>query len=194
MRNKNTICATKLIIVITMAKQTSSNLLVLTKLNKNKAVEQNVVEQANLVIEQCRIRLSLVNDEDVKRKLNLLISQTGDILRSLIEKDKPDDIKEKVYSLQMNALSLPSKLQRKTSLNAVSLNVVKACVFLLAFSLALCLGAVFHAWYYAYLTMEVFLNAVVNLLAFDAIPVASLGLFAYSIYQSTNEQEKDVPE
>ena len=164
----------------------------------NSSVDREATEHLELVfaaksiVEQCRIKLALVTDEQVKKSLSDIIMYTADVLNALSKKDSPDELMEECKDLERVALTLPNHIQEKNTLGSMSHGIAKACLFVIAFSAAISVGFAFHAWYFAYLTGQVFLDYTVSALSFIGIPAASLGLFAHSIYRTENKKSKDI--
>lgn len=151
---------------------------------KHLKEQQKIFDLAEQIIQACRQQASSVQDEKLKGQLADIIDGVGVILIDTIDKslDK-DKIRRNVATLQVAACKLPLSMQQKASLNSVSLAIIKACLFILAFSVAASLGVMFHAWYNSYLTLEVFSNYVVGMTAFEIIPFSALGLFSFGMYK-----------
>ncbi len=170
-----------------------SNLAIIQKLNAEKPQEQQLFEMANQIIETTQRHAILVSDRDIKQKLDGIIDAVGAVLKEVIkESTQPEVLKQHVAQLQIAACKLPKSMQQKSSLNSVSLNVAKACLFILTFSLAASLGMMFYAGYHAFLTLELVTNYLVGMTAFELIPVGTLGLISFGLYKNHEENESEV--
>ena len=129
-----------------------------------------------------------VTDEELKRKLDEIIDGTAAILIDVVNQvSEGDALKQKVAALQVSACKLPRSLHQQASLSSLALKVANACLFILAFSLAVCLGAAFHSWFFSSLTLDMVIEILVNLVAYEVIPVGTLGLFAYHLSQKDDK-------
>lgn len=149
---------------------------------------------ADAIVTVCRAKIVVVTDDALKQELLELIDATTCVLKAIREKKSPDEITQHCIDLQAISLRIPNQLPEKNTLASTSLNIAQACLYVLGFSIAISLGAVFHAWYFAYLTLKLFLNCFVNAMSWIGIPAMTLGLMSFGIYRSQGGETKTIPE
>lgn len=110
------------------------------------AQQNPYIDQVNLVIQQCRGALSVIEDEGVKRRLETIILLSLNILSATAQHEiDQEEIVHICNQLQREASALPTQFQQKSSLASLSYTIAMACVFALALSVSFSLGFAFHA-------------------------------------------------
>lgn len=145
-----------------------------------------VVEE---IIDNAQNLLPKIESEESQRHLTSIIQNTLLLLEELNKNESKQRQEEMIKALQIEALCLPNRLQKRSNFSSLCYSVAKACVFLMALSVSFTLGYVFFAWYFAFLTKALFMDYLVYCLASIGIPSLSMGLFSYGLGSLFKEDE-----
>lgn len=143
---------------------------------KLSALAQTIIKEAQYFQSEIEIAESQKQLASIIRNLLLLMEQINK------QHSEDEDKKEQIIKeLQIAALSLPDKYHHRSNFSSLCYSVAKACVFLMALSVAFTIGYVFFAWYFAILSSEIFLDYLVYSLASIGIPSLSMGTFSFGL-------------
>lgn len=177
-------------------KQELLNYRLLNKHSSRPISDKEFIKNANQIIQQCQIKLSIIKDEDVKTKLNNIIAAIYQIMQIIpeIQKNENDmkvSIKEHNSNLKFYALSLPPETQQRNTIASLSYSIAKACICILIFSFGIALGFMFQAWYFSYLSLKLMTDYLVVSLAAIGIPAVVMGAFAYGMHRTQKHYIKE---
>lgn len=163
------------------------------------SISEEHLHQAAKVIAKGKLLLMYVQDKVVKEHIYDIMSQTEQILRLLNQfGDNPNEVESdyllmECQRLQRALLLLPagaSSTERKAG--DINYKIAAVCLYLLAISFCLTVGATFGAWYFGFLTATYFTDTLVAALSAVGIPAACLGLFSFGLYKAQRlSQEHD---
>ena len=176
-----------------MSAAPSKNLLFFHAQKKSNETNDILTLQANKIIQQCREKLVIVTDDDIKKKLNAIIEDTTALLAASLHNKPAEAILSHSHKLQTDALLLPTQLQQQSRLSNMGKGIAKASVFILALSVSIAVGSAFYAMYLSVLTAKMVVDALALTLSTIGIPAATLGLFAYGL-QRADKQKKQSDE
>lgn len=154
------------------------------------ASEDMVLSNAALVIAKCQEFLALPNNTYLPPLLSAVIDNTA-LLVQLLQDQRVNkttrhakEIAALCKQLETQALKLPTNMQPPKTLSSTSYNIAVACLYLLAFSVSIAIGASFGAWYFGYLATGYFTDVLVTALSTVGIPATCLGLLSFGLYSS----------
>jgi len=158
--------------------------------NGVEIISESLVNKASVIISTCQDALLLVRDSYIQELLGKIIRDTSKLLQLINmqknrkTKEAADEILQLSQQLQVNTFMLPPNLEPQKALTSTSYNVAVTCLYLLAFSFSIAVGAAFYAWYFNFLVTDFFLTELVVALSTIGIPASCLGTFAFGIYSS----------
>ncbi len=150
------------------------------KLEPNQALN-TMINLAEDIIKDANYLLGEIDAVASQKQLEKIIKDTLSLLEELNSNQSKDNRNYLIEELQKAALCLPNNWQKRKDFSSVCYSVAKACVFLMALSLAFTVGYVFFAWYFSFLTTTYFLDYLVYSVSSIGIPSLSMGLFSTAL-------------